>query len=67
MRVDFRFLFLGLLLGFTGLLLGFSEPRKALPDPLPNGPAEQQWVDSVFNALTPDQRPVFYGGRLFQP
>ncbi|QKG51660.1 glycoside hydrolase family 3 N-terminal domain-containing protein [Hymenobacter sp. BRD67] len=56
MRVDFRFLFLGLLLGITGLLLGFSEPRKALPDPLPNSPAEQQWVDSVFNALTPDQR-----------
>ena len=56
MRVDFRFLFLGLLLGVTGLLLGFSEPRKPLPDPLPTSPAEQQWVDSVFNALTPDQR-----------
>jgi len=56
MRVDFRFLFLGLLLGVAGLLLGFSEPRKPLPDPLPSSPAEQQWVDSVFNALTPDQR-----------
>jgi len=56
MRVDFRFLFLGLLLGVAGLLLGFSEPRKPLPDPLPNSPAEQRWVDSVFTALTPDQR-----------
>ncbi|MGI4743472.1 MAG: glycoside hydrolase family 3 N-terminal domain-containing protein [Janthinobacterium lividum] len=56
MRVDFRFLFLGLLLGVAGLLLGFSEPHKPLPDPLPTSPAEQRWVDSVFTALTPDQR-----------
>jgi beta-N-acetylhexosaminidase len=56
MRVDLRFLFLGLLLGVAGLLLGFSEPHKPLPDPLPSGPAETQWVDSVFNSLTPDQR-----------
>jgi beta-N-acetylhexosaminidase len=56
MRVEFRFLFLGLLLGVTGLLLGSSEPRKPLPDPLGASPAETQWVDSVFNALTPDQR-----------
>ncbi|MVN78624.1 serine hydrolase [Hymenobacter sp. HMF4947] len=56
MRVDFRFLFLGLLLGVAGLLLGFSEPRQALPDPLGSSPAETQWVDSVFNSLTPDQR-----------
>lgn len=56
MRVDFRFLFLGLLLGVAGLLLGFSVPRKPLPDPLPSSPAEQRWVDSVFTSLTPDQR-----------
>jgi beta-N-acetylhexosaminidase len=56
MRVNFRLLSLGLLLSVTGLLLGFSKPTPALPDPLPNGPAEQRWVDSVFNALTPEQR-----------
>ncbi|MBJ6142164.1 glycoside hydrolase family 3 N-terminal domain-containing protein [Hymenobacter sp. BT559] len=56
MRVNFRLLSLGLLLSITGLLLGFSTPGTTLPDPLPNGPAEQQWVDSVFNSLTPDQR-----------
>jgi len=56
MRVNFRLLSLGLLLSATGLLLGFSKPTPALPDPLPNGPAEQRWVDSVFNALTPEQR-----------
>jgi len=56
MRVNFRLLSLGLLLSITGLLLGFSTPSTTLPDPLPNGPAEQQWVDSVFNSLTPDQR-----------
>jgi beta-N-acetylhexosaminidase len=56
MRVNFRLLSLGLLLSVTGLLLGFARPTPALPDPLPNGPAEQRWVDSVFNALTPEQR-----------
>jgi beta-N-acetylhexosaminidase len=56
MRVNFRLLSLGLLLSITGLLLGFSKPAPALPDPLPNTPVEQQWVDSVFNSLTPDQR-----------
>jgi beta-N-acetylhexosaminidase len=56
MRVNFRLLSLGLLLSITGLLLGFSKPAPALPDPLPHSPAEQQWVDSVFNSLTPDQR-----------
>jgi beta-N-acetylhexosaminidase len=56
MRVNFRLLSLGLLLSITGLLLGFSKPAPALPDPLPNTPAEQQWVDSIFNSLTPDQR-----------
>jgi beta-N-acetylhexosaminidase len=56
MRVNFRLLSLGLLLSITGLLLGFSKPAPALPDPLPHTPAEQQWVDSVFNSLTPDQR-----------
>ena len=56
MRVDFRFLFLGLLLGVAGLLLGFSELHQPLPDPLLASPAEQRWVDSVFTSLTPDQR-----------
>jgi beta-N-acetylhexosaminidase len=56
MRVNFRLLSLGLLLSITGLLLGFSKPAPALPDPLPNTPVEQQWVDSIFNSLTPDQR-----------
>jgi beta-glucosidase-like glycosyl hydrolase/CubicO group peptidase (beta-lactamase class C family) len=56
MRVNFRLLSLGLLLSVTGLLLSFVKPTPALPDPLPNGPAEQHWVDSVFNALTPEQR-----------
>jgi beta-N-acetylhexosaminidase len=56
MRVNFRLLSLGLLLSITGLLLGFSKPGPTLPDPLPTSAAEQQWVDSVFNALTPDQR-----------
>jgi beta-glucosidase-like glycosyl hydrolase/CubicO group peptidase (beta-lactamase class C family) len=56
MRVNFRLLSLGLLLSVTGLLLSFVKPTPALPDPLPNGPAEQRWVDSVFNALTPEQR-----------
>jgi beta-N-acetylhexosaminidase len=56
MRVNFRLLSLGLLLSITGLLLGFSKPGPTLPDPLPTSAAEQQWVDSIFNALTPDQR-----------
>jgi beta-N-acetylhexosaminidase len=56
MRVNFRLLSLGLLLSVTGLLLAFVKPSPTLPDPLAGGPAEQQWVDSVFNALTPDQR-----------
>jgi beta-glucosidase-like glycosyl hydrolase/CubicO group peptidase (beta-lactamase class C family) len=56
MRVNFRLLSLGLLLSVTALLLGFAGPGATLPDPLAGGPAEQQWVDSVFNSLTPDQR-----------
>jgi beta-N-acetylhexosaminidase len=56
MRVNFRLLSLGLLLSVTALLLGFATPGTTLPDPLPNGPAEQRWVDSVFTSLTPDQR-----------
>jgi beta-glucosidase-like glycosyl hydrolase/CubicO group peptidase (beta-lactamase class C family) len=56
MRPPFRLLFFGLLLGVGGLLWSFSEPRRPLPDPLAATPAEQQWVDSVFNSLTPDQR-----------
>ena len=56
MRVDFRVLFLGFLLGAAGLLLSFAGPRLPLPDPLPSGPAETRWVDSVFASLTPDQR-----------
>ena len=56
MRVEFRVLFLGFLLGAAGLLLSFAGPRLPLPDPLPSGPAETRWVDSVFASLTPDQR-----------
>ena len=56
MRVDFRLIFWGLLLGATGLLMGLAGPGKPLPDPLAAGPAEQQWVDSVFASLTPEQR-----------
>ena len=56
MRINFRLLSLGLLLSVTALLLGFATPSPTLPDPLPNGPAEQRWVDSVFTSLTPDQR-----------
>ncbi|MGI4870831.1 MAG: glycoside hydrolase family 3 N-terminal domain-containing protein [Janthinobacterium lividum] len=55
-RGSFRLVLLGLVLIATGLLLGFARPRKPLPDPLAGGPAEQQWVDSVFTSLTPDQR-----------
>ena len=55
-RGSFRLVLLGLVLTATGLLLGSALPRKPLPDPLAGGPAEQQWVDSVFNSLTPDQR-----------
>ena len=56
MRPNSRLLFSGLLLGMLGLLWGFAGPLRPLPDPLAGGPAEQQWVDSVFNALTPEQR-----------
>ncbi|RZK91759.1 MAG: hypothetical protein EOO62_34055, partial [Hymenobacter sp.] len=56
MRVNFRLLSLCLLLSVTGVLLSFVKPSNNLPDPLPSSPAEQQWVDSVFNALTPEQR-----------
>ena len=56
MRPNFRLLFFGLLLGVGGLLWGFAGPARPLPDPLAATPAEQQWVDSVFNSLTPDQR-----------
>ncbi|MGI4863468.1 MAG: glycoside hydrolase family 3 N-terminal domain-containing protein [Janthinobacterium lividum] len=56
MRINFRLLSLGLLLSVTGLLLAFVRPAPTLPDPLPSSPAEQQWVDSVFTSLTPEQR-----------
>ncbi len=41
----------------AGLLLSAADGNKKLPaDPLPKGPVETAWVDSVFNSLTPDQR-----------
>jgi len=57
MRFNLRLFWLSALVG-AGLLWG-ATPRRAparLPDPLAQGPAEQRWVDSVFNSLTPDQR-----------
>ncbi len=47
---------LAALLLAAGTLLSFASLRRLPADPLPNSPVEMAWVDSVFNALTPDQR-----------
>lgn len=44
---------------FSGLFLTFSVPAQENPfaDLTKSvSPAEQQWVDSIFNALSPDER-----------
>src|SRR5688572_15985938 len=45
-------IFLGLLiLGGAGFMVSSTPPQKTV-----TSAAQTQWVDSVFNALTPDQR-----------
>ena len=55
MRIPFQLSIAALVL-MAGLLLSFADLKKMPADPLPAGPVETAWVDSVFNALTPDQR-----------
>ena len=55
MRIPFQLSIAALVL-MAGLLLSFADLKKMPADPLPSGPVETAWVDSVFNSLTPDQR-----------
>lgn len=55
MRIPFQLSIAALVL-MAGLLLSFADLKKLPADPLPSGPVETAWVDSVFNSLTPDQR-----------
>ncbi|TGD82949.1 glycoside hydrolase family 3 N-terminal domain-containing protein [Hymenobacter wooponensis] len=54
MLKDFRIGLFLLLLAITGLIISSSAPR--VEEVRPMSVAEQNWVDSVFNSLTPDQR-----------
>ena len=54
MLKDFRIRILLLLLAATGLLISSAVPYEDAARP--RSVAEQNWVDSVFNSLTPDQR-----------
>ncbi|WP_324671862.1 glycoside hydrolase family 3 N-terminal domain-containing protein [Hymenobacter sp. GOD-10R] len=54
MLKDFRIRLLLLLLAVTGLLISSSAPNDKGERPITA--AEQNWVDSVMNTLTPDQR-----------
>lgn len=54
MLKDFRIRLLLLLLAATGLLITSAVPYEDAARP--RSVAEQNWVDSVFNSLTPDQR-----------
>jgi len=54
MLKDFRIRILLLLLAATGLLISSAVPYEDAAQP--RSVAEQNWVDSVFNSLTPDQR-----------
>ncbi|GAB3288298.1 glycoside hydrolase family 3 N-terminal domain-containing protein [Hymenobacter tenuis] len=55
MLKDFRIGLFLLVLAITGLLISSSAPREE-EGVRPMTAAEQNWVDSVFNSLTPDQR-----------
>ncbi|GAB2776191.1 beta-glucosidase-like glycosyl hydrolase/CubicO group peptidase (beta-lactamase class C family) [Hymenobacter luteus] len=54
MLKDFRIGIFLLVLAVTGLLISWSAPREEGGRPM--SVAEQNWVDSVFTSLTPDQR-----------
>ncbi|GGF20246.1 glycoside hydrolase family 3 N-terminal domain-containing protein [Hymenobacter cavernae] len=54
MLKDFRIRLLLLLLAVTGLIISSSAPNDKGERPITA--AEQNWVDSVMNTLTPDQR-----------
>ncbi|HEX8351137.1 MAG TPA: glycoside hydrolase family 3 N-terminal domain-containing protein [Hymenobacter sp.] len=54
MLKDFRIRLLLLLLAVTGLIISSSAPNDKGERPITA--AEQSWVDSVMNTLTPDQR-----------
>jgi hypothetical protein len=54
MLKDFRIRLLLLLLAVTGLIISSSAPNDKGERPI--SAAEQNWVDSVMNTLTPDQR-----------
>ncbi|UYZ65153.1 glycoside hydrolase family 3 N-terminal domain-containing protein [Hymenobacter weizhouensis] len=56
MLKDLRIRLLLLLLAVTGLVISSSAPRLPDDGTRPMSVAEQTWVDSVFNSLTPDQR-----------
>ncbi|QDA59317.1 glycoside hydrolase family 3 N-terminal domain-containing protein [Hymenobacter jejuensis] len=55
MLKDFRIGILVLLLTITGLVVSSSAPNDD-DGTRPPSVAEENWVDSVFNAMTPDQR-----------
>ncbi|MET4076728.1 glycoside hydrolase family 3 N-terminal domain-containing protein [Hymenobacter sp. UYCo722] len=55
MRIPFQLSVAALVL-MAGLLLSFADLKKMPADPLPSGPVETAWVDSVFNSFSPDQR-----------
>ncbi|AYA37166.1 glycosyl hydrolase [Hymenobacter oligotrophus] len=54
MGKEFRIGLVLLLLAVTGLIVSSSAPHDK--GAAPRSVAEQQWVDSVFSSLTPDQR-----------
>ncbi|MBC6607191.1 serine hydrolase [Hymenobacter sp. BT188] len=54
MLKDYSIRLLLLLLAITGLIISSSSPIDK--DVRPMSPAEQNWVDSVYSSLTPDQR-----------
>ena len=55
MLKDFRIRFLLVFVAITGLIVSAAAPRTQ-QEPGPTSLAEQNWVDSVFTSLTPDQR-----------
>ncbi|QNE38466.1 serine hydrolase [Hymenobacter sp. NBH84] len=55
MLKDFRIRLLLVFVALIGLMISAAAPRTAR-EAAPTSLAEQNWVDSVFNSLTPDQR-----------
>ncbi len=48
MRIPFQLSIAALVL-MAGLLLSFADLKKMPADPLPSGPVETAWVDSIYN------------------